>query len=158
MNKVEEQRKKLNAKAQRLRDKYKYLDDKPDSFKSEYMIWVNMRRRCTQENFLAYERYGGRGIKVCDRWLESFQNFYEDMDKRPSKDYSLDRIDNNGDYTPENCRWADRFTQQRNRRNTKRYDGLSTPEWAEKLGIPYHSFRLRAYRLGLEGAVNYYAK
>ena len=68
-----------------------------------YKSWQSMKRRCYSENHDAYYRYGARGIKVCDRWLESFENFYEDMGDRPDK-CTLDRIDPNGNYEPSNCR------------------------------------------------------
>lgn len=79
-----------------------------------YRSWFCMKQRCLNPNNHKYESYGGNGIGVCDRWLD-FSNFYEDMGVRP-EETTLDRIDNAGDYTPENCRWADIQTQNRNRK------------------------------------------
>ena len=84
----------------------------------EYNSWQAMIQRCTNIKSKQYPRYGGRGIKICDRWLD-INNFLLDMGKRPSKDHTLDRIDNSLGYPPENCRWADWFVQNRNRRNCK---------------------------------------
>jgi hypothetical protein len=87
---------------------------------SEYRIWRHMRTRCENANSPAYKWYGGKGIKVCDRWLE-FKNFFEDMGKRPSPKHSIDRINVEGDYELSNCRWATMKTQQRNRSNNVIY-------------------------------------
>jgi hypothetical protein len=82
----------------------------------EYSRWKNMKTRCMNPNNSAFMDYGGRGIKVCDRWL-AFENFLEDMGRAPSRAHSLDRVDNNGNYCKENCRWVTRSEQARNKRN-----------------------------------------
>jgi len=89
---------------------------------SEWSTWASMKSRCAQTKGEDYEWYGKRGIKVCERWLESFDNFYKDMGPKPSKDYSIDRINNDGNYEPGNCRWATMKQQANNKRwchNTK---------------------------------------
>lgn len=81
----------------------------------EHAVWAAMLARCRDPNNVNFHRYGARGIRVCARWA-LFENFISDMGNRPSKDHSLDRKDNDGDYTPDNCRWATRTEQQRNMR------------------------------------------
>lgn len=88
-------------------------------YPNEYRAWNLMKRRCYNHNDRSYRNYGGRGIKVCDRWINSFQNFLEDMGCKPDG-CSLDRINPDKDYSPENCRWATNRQQQRNRRNNRR--------------------------------------
>jgi hypothetical protein len=85
----------------------------------EYRLWQSMLNRCRNTNITRYvEHYSGRGIKVCEQWQRSFEVFFADMGPRPTTKHSLDRIDVNSDYTPENCRWATATEQQRNKRNT----------------------------------------
>ena len=110
----------------------------------EYNIYRHIKDRCYNEKSKDYANYGGRGIKVCDRWLKSFENFYEDMCQCP-KNYSIDRINVNGDYSPENCRWADDKTQNRNRRNNIYINFKGEKrlliELAEEYGFNYESLR-----------------
>lgn len=84
-----------------------------------YVVWLNMRNRCYTKNNTSYSDYGARGIIVCDRWKNSFENFYADMGDIPLKSYTLDRINNDGNYEPGNCQWASREEQSNNRRNNK---------------------------------------
>jgi hypothetical protein len=87
----------------------------------EYTLWKNIIGRCTNPNSTAWQYYGGRGIKVCDRWLKSFTDFLSDVGYRPSSDLTLDRINNNGHYEPNNVRWATRLQQIHNRRPSRSY-------------------------------------
>lgn len=105
---------------------------------AEYRSWKAMRNRCANPKSHNYAIYGARGIQVCERWNE-FENFLADMGKRPTPQHTLDRIDTNGDYCPENCRWAEPRVQANNRRTNKilEYNGRSQTltEWANELGL-----------------------
>jgi hypothetical protein len=119
---------------------------------SNYTIWQAMKRRCYLETAKSYSDYGGRGIKVCDSWLNSFDNFISDMGYRPTSKHEIDRIDTNGDYSPDNCRWATKKENARNKRNTVRLaiDGVTKPlvEWAEVSGESCGNIKNRIRNLG----------
>jgi hypothetical protein len=106
-----------------------------------YSAWRSMKQRCSNQKNAFYKNYGGRGIKICERWKVSFENFFSDMGNPPSNDYSLDRIDVNGDYTPSNCRWATNEQQQNNKSNNVsiKFRGVekTLAEWADSTGISY---------------------
>ena len=103
-----------------------------------YRTWLSMVQRCTNPRATHYDRYGGRGVRVCDRWRGSFAAFLEDMGERPSPRHTVERTDNDGDYTPRNCRWATRKEQAQNRANSRRltHGGVTrtVTEWAARLG------------------------
>lgn len=109
------------------------------SYTPEYRAWQTMRLRCTEPTNAAYPNYGGRGITVCDRWLNSVEHFVSDMGPKPTPKHELDRIDNNAGYSPENCRWVERKINDRNRRSNRliKHDGaqVSLAELAERHGI-----------------------
>jgi predicted XRE-type DNA-binding protein len=85
-------------------------------YPSEHDAWINMSQRCYNSNNPYYHNYGGRGIKICPRWLSSFKNFLEDMGPKPGHEYTLERKDNDGNYEPGNCIWATRLDQSLNKR------------------------------------------
>jgi hypothetical protein len=118
----------------------------------EYRVWTHMKARCTNPRDNSYSRYGGRGIKVCDRWLNSFENFLSDMGLRPSSAHSIDRVDNDGNYTPRNCVWATKQVQCRNQRTNHKItfatQTLVLTDWASKIGISAPTLR---HRLGILG-------
>ena len=122
-----------------------------------YSVWNSMRQRCNNPNSLAYHNYGGRGIKICDEWDNfscfrrwAMENGYDE--NAPRGMYTLDRVDVNGPYSPENCRWVDMRTQSNNKRNTiyLEFDGKkrSLTEWASLLGADYTTLWSR-YSKGL---------
>ena len=104
----------------------------------EYRSWQHMKSRCFNPNHKNYLDYGGRGIKVCDLWL-NFENFLADMGLKPTAKYSIDRIDNDGDYCPDNCKWSTQTEQVNNRRSNRLITiddvTLTIAQWAKKMNI-----------------------
>lgn len=122
-------------------------DGKPTS---EYRCWQAMRQRCYNPKVKIYPHYGGRGIKVCDRWLHSFDNFLKDVGYKPGPNYSLNRIDNDGDYEPGNVEWATDVEQNRNKSNNRFLNGSILAKSAEQLGTSMSTVRQRVDILGWE--------
>lgn len=117
-----------------------------------YLVWNSMMQRCYNPKDCSYKNYGARGIYVCDRWRESPANFIADMGVRPSPKHSIDRVDNDGPYAPENCRWATK-TEQNNNLRTNRiltHNGMTqtVSVWARELGINKRTIRARLDDLG----------
>lgn len=108
-------------------------------YDSEYSVYRGIKKRCYNKKTLCYRLYGGRGITMCDRWLNDFNAFLSDMGRRPGQEYSIDRINNNGIYEPSNCRWATAKTQCNNNSRNHRItmDGFdrTLQEWSEIYGI-----------------------
>ncbi len=124
----------------------------------EYRAWRGMRDRCHNPANKDYAGWGGRGITVCERWRASFIAFYNDMGPRPSSSRSIDRIDNDGPYSPENCRWAT-YSEQNNNQRTHKPRSIDRPitflgktqtiaQWAREAGLPYEAFRRRIVNRG----------
>ncbi len=121
------------------------------SYTPEFRIWCDLRERCSNPSRDDFERYGARGITVCARWLESFENFFADMGHRPSAKHSIDRIDTNGNYEPDNCRWATATIQRENQRRTKlfTFNGHTgtLKDLARRAGISYTAVHQRVNTL-----------
>lgn len=115
-----------------------------------------MKERCSKPNFA---RYSGRGISVCDEWNDSFMSFYRDMGDRPSKNHSIERINNDGNYSKENCVWATAEEQANNKCSTKKItafgETLSMSQWSKKIGIAYGTLvnRLNRAKMNPEDAL-----
>lgn len=123
-----------------------------------YGVWKSMKVRCYNKNRESYKNYGGRGITVCEEWLHSFSNFYNDMIEYYEEGLTLDRIDNNMDYSKDNCRWVDRKTQGRNQRTNLKlyYEGeyITEAEMSERTGISRTTIQQRR-RSGKTGKALY---
>lgn len=117
-----------------------------------YTIWCAMKRRCYNQNVKDYPNYGGRGISVCDKWLNDFQAFYDDMFFNYDKGLTIERINNNGNYEVSNCKWVSRKIQNRNKRTVNKIeiDGefKCLSEWAEIYKINLKTVSNRFYTLG----------
>lgn len=114
----------------------------------EYGVWCAIIGRCCNSNLPSWDSYGGRGIRVCERWRNDFVAFYEDMGPRPSPKHEIERKDNDGNYDPGNCIWATDLTQASNKRNNRHltYGGktLTIAQWSRETCIPYFTLMYRA--------------
>lgn len=126
----------------------------------DYGIWIKVKSRCYNLNDKNYKHYGAKGIKVCDRWKNSFENFINDLGWRPSKKYSLERIDYNGDYDPVNCKWILKSHQSRNTSRTLKITHLGKTlcllDWCKVLKLDYSKMRYRItdLKMTFEDAMN----
>ena len=115
-----------------------------------YSVWNQMRERCSNPKDKSWPRYGGRGITVCDRWMSSFQNFLDDMGSTYRPGLQIERKDGSLGYCPENCTWATRSQQARNKRNNIIVDSpwgrMTRPDLCDLTGLPYSTLQTRYYR------------
>lgn len=115
----------------------------------EYTTWASMMQRCENSGNAGFKNYGGRGIRVCKRWRK-YENFLKDMGRKPNPESSIDRIDNDGDYDPSNCRWASKKEQQnntrRNRKITHNGESFNMFQWADRIGMNKKTLSTRIFR------------
>ena len=120
----------------------------------EFYIWTGIHTRCYNQNATSYKNYGARGVVICDRWKDSFENFLLDMGERPSNNHSIDRIDNDGNYSPENCKWSTPKEQANNKRNNVKVtiDGVTKniSAWKHEFGMNVSAASFRRVH-GLSG-------
>jgi len=121
-----------------------------DTSSPEYRTWQAMKRRCDNKKSEKWDRYGGRGVSVCSRWLDSFEAFLEDMGPKPSDSHSIERIDNDEGYYPDNCKWASTGEQSNNKSSNVyiEYNGMTKTlkQWADYLGESYWAIQKRHKR------------
>lgn len=120
-----------------------------------YRVWKGMKQRCYNPHASRYEKYGGKGIKVCRRWRDNFKNFYDDMMQGYSHGMQLDRIDNNKGYCKDNCRWVSPAINVKNRENTIIYKGMCLKDYCLRNNLKYNTVigRIRQYNWPIEQAV-----
>lgn len=126
---------------------------KPGNWTPEYRTWVDIKTRCNNSNYHSYKNYGGRGIKVCERWNNSFENFYKDMGKKPYN-YVIDRINNDGNYEPNNCKYTTKKISANNKRNN-RIIKIKLPNGNSEIGsIPEISSKYNLRRSGIHSVLS----
>ncbi|HEV3223934.1 MAG TPA: hypothetical protein VGZ90_13690 [Puia sp.] len=132
-----------------------------DSKSKEFKAWRAIKSRCSNKKLKCYPHYGGRGIKVSDNWINSYSTFLSDMGRAPTANHSIERIDNNGDYDPSNCKWATKKEQANNTRSntfiTYKGEILTMGQWAEKMGLSKSTLsnRINYYKWPIEKALTY---
>lgn len=125
----------------------KHGDTKGGGFTKEYTAWFSMKDRCYNKNSNNYHRYGARGVRVCNRWRNKYENFLKDMGRKPTPNHSLGRINNKKGYSPGNCRWETRQQQQNNIRTNRfvEYNGVEMTVANAARAVGFSSGRLHWY-------------